>query len=95
MEIIRQKVELDSVADSYDKIAKEKRDEIVNFYYKYKNFFSESAQYLFEQFEEENDIFCDILLEMYTYFHAIEIEINPNFEFYQSHQPFLRLRQNR
>lgn len=65
------------------KITKEKREKILNFYYKYKNFFSESAQYLFEQFEEENDIFCDILLEMYTYFHAIEIEINPNFEFYQ------------
>lgn len=64
-------------------ISNEKRKEIMEFYYKYQDFFSNEAHYLFSEFAIGNDNFCDILLELYTYFQVLENEVNPYYDFYR------------
>ena len=59
------------------KISQEKRKEILEFYWKYKDLFDENTQYMFNEFSLGNDLICDTLFEFYTYFHAIADSINP------------------
>lgn len=72
------------------KISQEKRKEILEFYWKYKDLFDENTQYIFNEFSLGNDLICDTLFEFYTYFHAIADSINPYYVFYkylcQKHQ---------
>jgi len=63
-------------------ISVEKRKEIFSFYLKYKDFFSEIVQDLFCDFINGKDCLCDVLLQFYTYFEAIDNEINPYYDFY-------------
>ena len=64
-------------------IREEKREEILNFYKSNQNKFTFEDERIMDMLEEHKEPICITLLQLYTYFDALDQNMNKYYEFYQ------------